>query len=183
VLHDLRNQLSNKLVIKPSNQGSTVGLTIVDSGNLEDIADAIRYAAQFSNNLIAERYIPGREITVGILDDKPLPVLEIIVEGGYYDYNHKYTKGKTKYDCPANLSEDIAEFTQNMALSAYNAVGCKGFARVDFILSEEGQPFCLEVNTIPGFTNSSLLPMAAKANGIEFDDLCEKLIHIALKSG
>ena len=141
---------------------------------MDDIAAAIRYAAKFSNSLLAERYIQGREITVAILDQTPLPVLEIETEDGFYDYVHKYTKGKTNYICPADIPEDIAEFTQNMALSAYNAIGCKGFARVDFILNEEGQPYCLEINTIPGFTTSSLVPMAAKVNGIDFPELCEK---------
>ncbi|MDR0927489.1 MAG: D-alanine--D-alanine ligase [Ignavibacteria bacterium] len=178
-LTDIRKNFGKRIVIKPSDQGSTVGLTIVKDGSLEDIAAGIRNAAVYSPNILAERYVEGRELTVAILDQEALPVIEIVTDDGFYDYQHKYTKGQTNYICPAKLSEDIAGFTQNMALSAYNAIGCKCFARVDFILDAEGQPFCLEVNTIPGFSSTSLVPMAAKATGIEFADLCEKLINLA----
>jgi D-alanine-D-alanine ligase len=178
-ISDLLKEFGKNIVIKPADQGSTVGLTIIKDGYKEDIAAGIREAAKYSKNILAERYIEGRELTVAIIDQTPLPVIEIDTEDGFYDYQHKYTKGKTNYVCPAKLSEDIIGFTQNMALSAYNAIGCKCFARVDFILNSEGQPFCLEVNTIPGFSSTSLVPMAAKAEGIEFVDLCEKLIEIA----
>ena len=176
---DLRKVLGKKIVIKPADQGSTIGLSIVQDGYVENIANAIKSAAKYSPNIMAEKYIDGREITVPILAQEPLPIVEIVAEDGFYDYQHKYTKGKTNYICPAELPADIAEFTQNMALSAYNVIGCKGFARIDFILNEDGQPYCLEVNTIPGFSSTSLMPMSAKAIGIEFPELCEKLIDIA----
>jgi D-alanine-D-alanine ligase len=178
---DIRKQFGKEIVIKPNDQGSTIGLTIIDSGNLDDIERALHLAAKYSPDILVERYIGGRELTVGIVGDDALPVIEIDIEDGFYDYEHKYTKGKTNYICPAELSGDIAEFTQTMALAAYQSLGCSGFGRVDFRLDEEGQPFCLEVNSIPGFTSQSLVPMAAKLVGIEFPELCEKLIYIAIQ--
>jgi len=176
----LRKVLGKKIVIKPADQGSTIGLTIINDGYTDEIETAIKYAAKYSPNIMAEKYIKGKEIAVSILDQEALPLIEIVTEDGFYDYEHKYTKGKTNYICPAELSEDIVGFTQNMALSAYNVIGCKGFARVDFIIDEEGQPYCLEVNTIPGFASTSLVPMSAKAVGIDFAELCEKLVEIAI---
>jgi D-alanine-D-alanine ligase len=178
-LEYIKKSFGKKIVIKPADQGSTVGLTIVTDGYIDSIIDGVREASKYSDNILMEQYIKGRELTVAILDEEPLPVIEIVTEDGFYDYEHKYTKGKTSYYCPANIPSDIAEFTQNVALAAYKSIGCKCFARVDFILDEEGQPFCLEVNTIPGFSSSSLVPKAAKQIGLEFPELCEKLIEIA----
>ena len=109
-------------------------------------------------------------------------MIEIITSEGFYDYNHKYTKGNTQYICPAEISEDIEEFTQSLAVSAYNVIDCRGVARADFRLSDEGQPFLLEINTIPGFTETSLVPMAAKEVDLNFADLCEELVNIALNN-
>jgi D-alanine-D-alanine ligase len=178
---DIRKQYGKEIVIKPNDQGSTIGLTIVRDGNLDDIEQGLKLAAKYSNDILVEQFIAGRELTVGIFDGEALPVIEIEIEDGFYDYEHKYTKGKTNYVCPAILSEDIEEFTKSMAIAAYNSLGCSGFGRVDFRLDEEGQPFCLEVNTIPGFTSQSLVPMAAKLVGIDFPILCEKLLHIAIR--
>ncbi len=175
---EIRSELGNELVIKPNDQGSTIGITIVDSGNLDDINHGVEKASRFSEIVIVEQFIEGREITVGIVGGEALPLIEIVPEDGFYDYAHKYTKGKTKYICPADVSEDIAEFMQNQALSAYNILDCSGFARADFRLDDEGQPFLLEINTIPGFTSTSLVPMAAKEVGIEFPELCEKIIQL-----
>ncbi len=178
---EIRELVGKKLVIKPNTQGSTVGLTIIKDGNTADIEEAIKLAAIYSDNVLIEEYIEGKEITVGIVGDEVLPVIEIITEDGFYDYQHKYTKGKTNYICPAEISDDIAEFSQNMAMTLYKTIGCSGFARIDFRLDHEGQPFCLELNSIPGFTSQSLVPMAAKAIGIEFPELCQMLIDIALE--
>lgn len=180
LVKDIRTQFGKEIVIKPNDQGSTIGLTIVKGGNIDDIEQGLKLAAKYSHEILIEKFIAGRELTVGIVDGDALPVIEIEIDDGFYDYEHKYTKGKTNYICPAKLSEDITEFTQSMALAAYHALGCGGFGRVDFRLDEEGQPFCLEVNTIPGFTSQSLVPMAAKLVGIEFPELCEKLINIAI---
>jgi len=178
---EIRGELGNHLVIKPNDQGSTIGITIVESGNLDEIHDGILTASEYSDLVLIEKFIEGQEITVGIIGEDALPVIEIVPEEGFYDYEHKYTKGKTRYDCPADISEDIAEFTQSMAHTAYMALGCSGFARADFRLDEDGQPFLLEMNTIPGFTATSLVPMAAKEVEIEFPELCERIIEIALE--
>ncbi|MBE2189125.1 MAG: D-alanine--D-alanine ligase [Desulfobulbaceae bacterium] len=180
VYKDLRSSLGKELVIKPNDQGSTIGLTIIDNGNLDDIHNAIVLANKYSDPVLVEKYIEGRELTVGIIGGEALPIIEIITHDGFYDYEHKYTKGKTEYICPADLTDDIAEFTSTMATIVYNVLGCDGFARVDFRLDDEGQPWCLELNTIPGFTSKSLVPMAAKEIGIEFPELCEKIVNLAL---
>ncbi len=179
LFEEIRSELGNKLVIKPNNQGSTVGITIVRDGILDDIHQGIIAASKYSEIVLVEQYIEGREITVGVLNGEALPVIEIITSEGFYDYNHKYSKGKTQYICPAKISEDIEEFTQSLAVSAYNIIDCKGVARADFRLSDEGQPFLLELNTIPGFTETSLVPMAAKEVDLNFADLCEELVNLA----
>lgn len=180
-LLQLRKILGKNIVIKPADSGSTIGLTIVKDSTFEDLSAAINKAAKYSSNIIAERYIEGREITVGIIDGKTLPIIEIVPNEEFYDYKHKYSKGHTKYICPAEFSSDIENFIQNMAVSAYNALGCSNVARVDFILDKDGQPYCLEVNTIPGFCSTSLVPMAAKQLGVDFADLCEILVARALQ--
>lgn len=178
---DIRKQFGKDIVIKPNDQGSTIGLSIIKGGNLDEIEKALHLASKYSSDILIEQYIAGRELTVGIVDGDALPIIEIDIEDGFYDYEHKYTKGKTNYICPAVISEDITEFTQSMALAAYSSLGCSGFGRVDFRLDEEGQPYCLEVNSIPGFTSQSLVPMAAKLVGMEFPELCDKLINIAIQ--
>ncbi|TAL69724.1 MAG: D-alanine--D-alanine ligase [Bacteroidetes bacterium] len=175
---EIRSELGDNLVIKPNDQGSTIGITIVEDGNLDEINKGVDLASKFSDIVIVEQFIEGREITVGIVGGEALPLIEIEPEEGFYDYEHKYTKGKTEYICPAEVTEDIAEFMQNQALSAYNIIGCSGFARADFRLDDEGQPFLLEINTIPGFTATSLVPMAAKEIGIEFPELCDRIIQL-----
>ncbi len=177
---DIRDELGNKLVFKPNDQGSTIGITITDSGNLDDIHTGVMNASLFSDIVLVEQYIEGREITCGIVGGQALPLIEIVPNEGYYDYKNKYTKGNTNYICPAELSADITEFIQNQTLAAFNIIGCSGLARADFRLDDENQPFLLEVNTIPGFTATSLVPMAAKEVGIEFPELCEEIINIAL---
>jgi D-alanine-D-alanine ligase len=178
---ELRALYQGQLVIKPNDQGSTVGTSIILDGNLDDIHTAFEAALKFSKAIIVERFIPGREITVGIIGGQALPIVEIVPTSGFYDYEAKYAGGQSEYICPADLPEDVIEFTQNMALSAYTALDCSGFARVDFRLTEEFQPFILEVNTIPGFTATSLVPMAAKATGQEFPELCKEIIELAMK--
>ncbi len=179
---EIRNELGPNLVVKPNDQGSTIGITIIDTGNLDDIHDAVLIASKYSKSIVIEEFISGREITVGVLDGEALPIIEIVTDDGFYDYGHKYSKGYTDYICPAEISPDIADFTLNLAQTAYNVLGCSGFSRVDFRLSEDGVPFCLEVNTIPGFTSTSLVPMAAKEVGIEFPELCEKIINMVMES-
>jgi D-alanine-D-alanine ligase len=180
LLKQIRKGLGNKVVIKPNYQGSSIGITIVKNGNLDEINEGLKLAAEYSDSIIVERFIEGREITVGLLGGEALPVIEIIPEEDYYDYKHKYTKGHTRYECPADIPEDIAEFAQSVSVICNNIIGAEGFARVDFRLTDEGEPYLLELNSIPGFTSTSLVPMAAKYIGIEFPDLCEKIINLTL---
>ena len=176
----LRDDFGGEMVIKPNDQGSSIGVTIINDGNLDDIGDAIVEAFKYSDSVIVEKFIEGREITVPIIGDEAYPVIEILPEDGFYDYSHKYSKGKSNYICPAEMTEDIEEFIQTMAESAFSALGCSGFARADFRLTDESQPFLMEMNTIPGFTATSLVPMSAKLMGIEFPELCQRIIDIAL---
>lgn len=182
LFEEIRSELGNHLVIKPNDQGSTIGISVIDSGNLDDIHEGVKKAAEYSDLVIVEQFIDGKEITVGVIGEETLPVIEIVPEDGFYDYEHKYMQGKTRYDCPAEISEDIAEFSQSLAHTAYMALGCSGFARADFRLNEDGQPLLLEMNTVPGFTATSLVPMAAKESGIDFPELCERIIEIELEN-
>lgn len=177
----LKAELGNKLVVKPNDQGSSVGVTIIENGNIDDLGNAIRTAGLYSETVVVERFIPGREITVGLINGQTLPVVEIAPEGGWYDFKHKYTHGHTGYQCPAAIPEDVAEFAMNCARTAYFALGCDGFARADFRLNEDNVPIIIEMNTIPGFTDSSLVPMAAKSIGIEFPELCQRIINVAVE--
>ena len=181
VLEEIRKYLGEKLVIKPYDQGSALGLTIVNDGNLDDISNGIKKVHPISNVALIERYIKGRELTVAVINKKAYPIIEIKPKEGFYDYKNKYTKGQTEYICPADLSQDIEDFVLNLALDASNLLDCRDFSRIDFRLDTDGVPYCLEANTIPGFTELSLLPMAAKAGGIEFDDLCQLLVNLALE--
>lgn len=176
-LDAVRSEIPGTLVVKPNDQGSTVGMTIVSDG--DDLAAAVRLAGKYSRHVLIEQFIPGRELTVAVLGTDALPVIEIAPKEGFYDYENKYTKGKTEYHCPAEVSEDVAEHVQNLAVAAHGVLGCHGYSRVDFRLTDDNLPFCLEVNTIPGFTETSLVPMAAKQAGLSFEALCEELIQAA----
>ena len=165
-------------VVKPNDQGSTVGLTVVKRKT--ELKKAIDCAAKYSGHILVEKYIPGRELTVGVLGDQPLPVVEIIPEHGIYDYHCKYTHGKSKYVCPAEIPDEKAEEIQALGLKAFQSLGCEGYARVDFRYGEDDQFYCLEVNTLPGMTSLSLVPMAAKAVGIDFAELVNRIANLAL---
>jgi D-alanine-D-alanine ligase len=177
-LERIEQSLGFPVVVKPNCQGSSVGFSFVpDAGGL---GEALRLAAGFGCDCIVERYIPGREITAAILGGEALPLVEIIPEGGFYDYKRKYTKGTSRYVAPAELDESIARRISREAVRAFDALACRDYARVDFRLSNEGEPYCLEVNTLPGMTELSLVPMAAKAVGIGFDDLVERICAMAV---
>lgn len=175
-IDEIRDNIGHEVVIKPNDGGSTIGLTIVRDGNIDDIYNGIILAGKYSNEVMVEKYVEGRELTVTIIDNKAYPIIEIKPVDGFYDYNNKYTKGKTEYICPAEIDEYSTEFIQNAALTAHRVVGCRGYSRIDFRLDEENLAHCLEVNTVPGFTELSLVPMSAKAAGVDFADLCEHLI-------
>jgi D-alanine-D-alanine ligase len=167
------------LVVKPVRQGSSVGLRFVDQ--VEGWRDALAATLEHDTEALVEERIPGRETTVGILDGDALPVVEIRpLEGGYH-YANKYTPGATEYDCPANLDRLTTERLQRMALRAFGAVGGRDYGRVDMMLGSDGQPVVLEVNTLPGMTETSLLPKAALAAGISFPNLCQQMVDLALR--
>ncbi|MFH0826670.1 MAG: D-alanine--D-alanine ligase [Candidatus Omnitrophota bacterium] len=173
----LDSRMSLPLVIKPASQGSSLGLSIV--GEEAIIKQAVDLALTFDDRILIEEYIKGRELTVGILNHRSLPVIEIIPKNPFFDFEAKYQPGMTEYVVPAVLEEGIAAKINAAALSAHQLLGCKGFSRVDMILSQGDEGVILEVNTIPGLTTMSLLPKAAKAIGIEFSALCLELIKIA----
>jgi D-alanine-D-alanine ligase len=179
LIADIENSIGFPVIVKPNDQGSSVGLDIArDASSLFEIA---KKASQYSDKVLFEKYIDGRELTVGILDDRTLPVVEIKPHGGFYDYRHKYTAGQTDYLAPAPISEAEEKRVCELGLMAFHSLGCRGYARIDFRLSNDGELFCLEVNTLPGMTATSLVPKAARAAGIEFPELLERIAQSALK--
>ena len=168
------------LVVKPSSGGSTVGLTIVRTA--EQLPDAIRLAEQYDDDALCEEFIEGREVTVTVLEGEALPVVEIIPGNEIYDYESKYTPGKSTYICPAELSPDIAAELSRLAVVCFEALQQESYSRIDFRLKEDGTAWCLEANSLPGMTSTSLVPKAAAAAGIEFPDLCERIVVDALGS-
>ncbi len=178
ILEDIKGQFNLPFVVKPNDQGSAIGLTICKE--YSELGDALKLAHQFSKNVIIEEYIEGKEVTVGIIGDKILPVLEIKPKHFFYDYDCKYTSGMSEYDVPAKLPEETSAILQKYSFDAYSAVGCRGYGRVDFRLDKKLKPYCLEINTLPGLTSTSLLPKAAKAIGLEYDELIKSIIENSL---
>lgn len=178
VINMIEKQFGFPAVIKPNDQGSTVGLTICQ--NSSQVEEAMKLAFQFSNKVIIEEYIPGREMTVAILENKALPVLEIKPKHGIYDYECKYTTGMSEYVVPAEIPKEAAEKLQSQALLAFNALGCETYARIDFRMNNKFEPYCLEANTLPGLTSTSLVPKMAKAAGISFEQLVDRIILLSL---
>jgi D-alanine-D-alanine ligase len=164
-------------VVKPVSQGSSIGVHLVQGKDA--LPAALADALQYDSRVMVERYIPGRELTVGILGEEALPVVEIVAPDGWYGFGAKYSKGQTQYEVPAALSELEVGVLQEMALAAFTSLGCCGFGRVDFRLTPDGIPMVLEVNTIPGLTETSLLPKAAASAGISFADLCGRIMETA----
>ncbi len=168
------------LVVKPSAAGSSVGITLLqDAGMFEA---AVKEAFKYSDKVLVEKYISGRELTVGILGDQTLPIVEIVSKRKFYDYQAKYGDSGTTYEVPAKIEPVLAQKIAQIALKAHRILGCEAMSRVDFILGEDGTPYLLEINTIPGLTGRSLLPKAAKAAGIDFGSLCVKIIELSLES-
>ena len=164
-------------VVKPSNEGSTFGLSIVQDET--KLSKAISLAAEYSDEILIEEYIPGRELTVGILGNRPLPIIEIKPYHDIFDFECKYTKGMSEYIIPAELSDSLVRKVSEEAIKIYNIIGCRHYARVDFRLNEKDEYYFLEINTLPGLTSTSLFPKAAKAAGLEFPDLIDTIIKIA----
>lgn len=172
-------RLKLPFVVKPASQGSTIGVTIVRRAS--QWRDALRRAYEHDQEAVIESYIPGREMTVSVLSGKPLPAIEIVAPDGFYDYVAKYQKGQTKYLCPAPIPIKVRKEIQDLALQAYQALGCEGAVRVDFRITPQGRPYVLEINTTPGMTETSLLPMAAACAGLDYDSLTERILESALK--
>ena len=173
-------QLGYPLVVKPASQGSTVGLSIVRHPRA--LADAIALARRYDTQVMLEHFIVGREITVGVLDDQALSVGEIMIApDAAFDYNAKYQAGVVSEVFPADLPAAITQAAQDLALRAHRALKLDGYSRADFRLDQEGVLWCLEVNTLPGLTASSLLPQSARASGIAFGELCERICLLAIE--
>ena len=166
------------VVLKPARQGSSVGLRFVD--RVEDFPAALAFSLSHGGEVLMEERIVGRETTVGILDGSALPVVEVRPRSGTYDYANKYTAGRTEYFCPAEFPAEVTLAVQTAALGAFQAIGGRDYARVDVMVRPDGSPVVLEVNTLPGMTETSLLPKAAAAAGIGFPELCGRMVRSAL---
>jgi D-alanine-D-alanine ligase len=167
------------VVLKPARQGSSVGLQFVE--RVSDWSKALAEAMRHGSQLLMEEKISGRECTVGILADEPLPVVEVRPKTGIYDYQSKYNTGMTDYFCPAPFDEATTTRVQAAGLGAFKAIGGRDYSRVDVIVRPDGEPIVLEVNTLPGMTETSLLPKAAAAAGFSYLDLCQRMVNLALK--
>jgi D-alanine-D-alanine ligase len=167
--------LAYPCVVKPSREGSTVGVTIVQRP--EQLADALALAGRGHGVILIEDFIPGREVSVAILDDAVLGTVEIRPRSGFYDYSAKYQSGDTEYLVPPSFGREIDEPCQAAALAAYQALDCKGHARVDARIDPDGRPYILEVNTLPGMTGTSLLPKIAAQKGMDYGALCERILR------
>jgi D-alanine-D-alanine ligase len=178
-----RPTISIPLVVKPARQGSTVGVVIVK--NASELDSAMAEAGKYDRKLLIEKFVSGRELTIGVLGDRALPILEIIPKGGFYDFNNKYpflnpqAGGGAEHVCPAKIDPAKTKQIQEQALRAFRALGLVVYGRVDVLLSDSGDSFVLEVNTIPGMTEASLLPEAAAAAGISYVDLCARIIALS----
>jgi len=162
------------LVVKPAREGSTIGISIVKKE--EELQKALKEAGRYDEEILVEAFMKGKEITVGILNDIALPIIEIAPRSGFYDYRSKYTKGETEYILPARIPREKYLAAQEISLRAYQALGCSGCGRVDLMTDEEGSPFVIDVNTMPGMTETSLLPKAAEFAGISFGELAERIL-------
>lgn len=163
------------VVVKPNDEGSTFGLSIVE--HPQGLAPAYEEALRYSNQVLLEEFIPGRELTVAVLGEQVLPIVEIRPKSGLYDYESKYTAGRSEYFCPADLPEAKTSEIQELSLRACRALDTAGVARVDFRLAPDGTPYCLEVNTVPGMTETSLVPKAAAAAGLSYRDLIRAIVE------
>lgn len=171
---DIVKEFQLPVVIKSAAQGSSIGTVIVNSKEL--IMPALQEAFKYGKSIIAEAFLDGQEYTVSVMDDVAFPIIQIVPSTGKYDYYSKYTPGVTKHLCPAPISDELTKEMQRIALDVFHLCDCNGVARVDFMTDQDGHPFVLEINTVPGMTGTSLVPDAARAMGLSFEDLCEKIL-------
>ncbi len=166
-------------VVKPCSGGSSVGVSIVE--DKEKFMKAMDDAFVYETEVLVEQYVKGREFSIGVIDGKALPIIEIIPKCGFYDYINKYQSGRTEEVCPAHLDEETTAMLQKEAEKAYEALLLEAYARVDFLLDKDGKTYALEANTLPGMTSASLIPQEANAVGISYEELCDKIIEVSLK--
>lgn len=179
---DITARLGEKTVVKPANEGSAIGVTIAHEP--AELPAAVGVAFRYDRSVLVERFVSGVELTVGVLGNEhpcPLPTIEIVPEHEFYDYESKYLPGMSTHIIPARVADPVRRECERLAVAAHVALGCRGMSRSDFIVTEDGDVLILETNTIPGMTPTSLLPDAARAAGIEFPDLCERLVELALE--
>jgi len=182
VVRSLVQKFGLPMVVKAATQGSSIGTYIVNKE--DDILSAIEAAFQYDQDVLVEKYIDGMLLTVSIIgNDNPcvLPIIEITSENEFYDYESKYTPGMCQHIIPARISQDLQNQISRISEEAYKSLACRGFARIDFMVDGKGQPYILEINTIPGLTDMSLVPDAARAAGISYSELLERLINLALE--
>lgn len=175
---DILQQLAGKVMVKPANEGSSIGMSAASTA--EELEQALAVATKYDSDVLVEQWIQGREFTVSILNGKALPVVEMRTPRSFYDYEAKYQSNSTEYLCPAPLTADQTAFLQQIAAAAFTAVGASGWGRVDAMLDEQGNFYLLEVNTVPGMTEKSLVPMAAKAAGLSFEQLVLQILEQTL---
>ncbi|MGI9227594.1 MAG: ATP-grasp domain-containing protein, partial [Gammaproteobacteria bacterium] len=175
---ELETDLGLPMIFKPVSQGSSIGMTKVNSK--EEIAPAWESAREFENSVIAEQWVDGEEYTVTILEDRALPIIRLETPRTFYDYDAKYASNETKYHCPSGLPELLETKIKDLALRAFKVTEASGWGRVDVMLDKKQQPWFLEINTVPGMTDHSLVPMAAKAENISFDELVVKILKTSL---
>jgi len=169
-------------VVKSSTSGSSIGVFIVDSTQgIDELDEAKQKAFALDDEIVVEQYIDGREFTCGVLDELALPIVEIIPNEGFYDYEHKYQVGATLEICPAKLDKKTTQKIQKIALKAHKMLGMQVYSRTDFLMDANGELYCIEVNSLPGMTPTSLVPQEAAAAGISYEDLCERIIELSLK--
>ncbi|MHB8049798.1 MAG: D-alanine--D-alanine ligase family protein [Coriobacteriia bacterium] len=179
---EISARLGDKLVVKPVSEGSSVGMSIVHEAG--ELAPAIERAFEYDRTVLVEEFVAGAEVTVGVLGNEEitaLPTLEVVPEHEFYDYESKYIPGMSRHIIPARVSDAALEECQRVAVEAHRALTCRGMSRADTIVTGDGAVYLLEVNTIPGMTKTSLLPDSARAAGIEFPELCDRLVALALE--
>lgn len=167
-----------KVMVKPASEGSSIGMAVAATG--DELREAYRAASQFHGPVLAERWIEGAEFTVAILGETALPAIRLETDNTFYDYEAKYLSEDTRYICPCGLAREAEKEVRALALEAFESLGCRGWGRADFMQDKKGKFYLLEVNTVPGMTSHSLVPMAAKAAGISFDALVEQILQLSL---
>jgi D-alanine-D-alanine ligase len=172
-------KLGFPVIVKPAQEGSSIGMS--KANNREELENALKVASEFGCDVYAESWVTGKEYTVGLLDGKALPVIRLETPNAFYDYEAKYKATTTQYHCPCGLSGEQEQHLQQLAVQASEVVDVKGWARVDVFIDDSGQPQLIEINTVPGMTDHSLVPMAAKQAGIEFDELVWKILETSCR--